>query len=323
VGGPGAGNIKCNIVAGTNPPIGTCSNPTSCDPEGDVCGGTGGGKVNAREDCCDCAPPKFNCCKPDGNGVYRCYGTPGGNPGACPNGYTGTAPCCIAAGAQCTFSSECCGGTPCLPDGNGVLRCQAPTPDGGPTCVNLNGVCTSSGDCCAGGACTLVIGQLTGTCTPVAPPPPPPPPADAGVVCKGTGDTCASVADCCQGLMCLKPTGATLGACGTVPPPPADAGTPDATTPPDAPVCALAGGSCMSALDCCSGLFCYLAEGASVGVCGAPPPPPPPPPPACATTGQACLTSTDCCAPNTCFAPGGTNVVCTGQAGCTCYYVIP
>jgi hypothetical protein len=57
-------------------------------------------------------------------------------------------------------------------------------------------------------------------------------------------------------------------------------------------------------------------------LCGAPPPPPPPPP-VCATSGQACSTDGDCCFPYSCYAPGGTGTSCAGEAGCTCYYVIP
>jgi hypothetical protein len=41
------------------------------------------------------APSKFDCCKPDSNGVHRCLGTPAGTPEDC---YTGTPPYCIAMG---------------------------------------------------------------------------------------------------------------------------------------------------------------------------------------------------------------------------------
>src|SRR4029077_9596402 len=103
----------------SNPPVGTCSNPNGCDPDGDVCGLKVGNNTcgNAREDCCDCLPPKVDCCKPDLNGVPRCYG---GSTQQCPNGYTGVAPCCILPGGTCAFAGECCGRLPCLPDGNGV-----------------------------------------------------------------------------------------------------------------------------------------------------------------------------------------------------------
>jgi hypothetical protein len=201
VGGPGAGNVTCVLDTGTMPPVGRCRNPLSCNPEGDVCGGTGSGQVNARQDCCDCAPPKFNCCKPDANGVHRCYGTPAGTT-ACKTGYTGVAPCCIAAGQQCTFASECCGGAPCVPDAMGTLRCLAMTPMG-PTCVAKGGVCTSSSDCCAGYACNIVNGSLQGTCGVSTPPPPPPatdggqPPPPPPPMCATSGQMCTKDADCC------------------------------------------------------------------------------------------------------------------------------
>ena len=52
----------------------------------------------------------------------RRHGTP------CPDGYDGSNPlCCIAQGAVCQFRDQCCGGTPCVPDAEGVLRCAKPT----------------------------------------------------------------------------------------------------------------------------------------------------------------------------------------------------
>jgi hypothetical protein len=322
VGGPGAGNITCNIIPGTNPPIGTCSNPQSCDPEGDVCGGTGSGKVNARQDCCDCAPPKFNCCKPDSNGVYRCYGTPAGSGGNCKTGYTGVPPCCIAAGQQCAFSSECCDGTPCTPDGAGVLRCQPKAPTG-PTCVKAGGTCTSTGDCCAGTVCDLASGALAGKC--VVPP------------AAGTGGSGGSGGGGSAGTGGIPNTGGAAGSGGVA----GIGGAGDlggATSTGGvmgtgggvatggtggSAVCGTTGATCTSALDCCQGLACLFTDGAAAGVCG-PPPPPPPPPPICSLTGQGCLSNADCCAGLTCFGPGGTGLPCAaGQSGCSCYFFVP
>ncbi|HEX9105336.1 MAG TPA: hypothetical protein VF997_24165 [Polyangia bacterium] len=198
---PGAGLVTCQMVAGTSPPIGFCTMPTAngtntCDPEGDVCGIKPAQACgsNAREDCCDCAPPKYNCCKLDKEGVPRCYG--GGSNPQCPTGYTGTAPCCIAAGAQCTFSSECCNGAPCLPDSNGVLRC-------GTACSNTTGKCTANADCCAGLLCTIPPGQTSGTCGAA----PPPPPNDMGITsCSYVGQSCSASQPCCNAT-CSTPTG--------------------------------------------------------------------------------------------------------------------
>jgi hypothetical protein len=212
---PGDGLVTCQMVAGTNPPVGFCTMPTasggtgnSCDPEGDVCGikptqACGG---NAREDCCGCIEPKFNCCKLDKEGVPRCFG---GSSAQCPTGYTGKAPCCIAAGQQCTFSSECCNGAPCLPDQAGVLRC-------GNACSGEGATCTATSDCCAGLSCNVASGMTQGTCGQV--PTPPPPPADGGTpvpdggACSLTGQSCSSTQPCCSGYTCSAPTGAACAA---------------------------------------------------------------------------------------------------------------
>jgi len=196
---PGDGLVKCQMVAGTNPPVGFCTMPSGggvCDPEGDVCGimpaqacGT-----NAREDCCDCMPPKYNCCKLDKAGVPRCFG---GSTSTCPNGYDGTPNCCIAAGQQCTFSSECCNGAPCVPDSTGVLRC-------GTACSNPSGVCTADADCCAGLKCNVPAGQTSGTCGT-------PPATDMGQACSYVGQSCSATQPCCSGT-CSTATGAVCSA---------------------------------------------------------------------------------------------------------------
>jgi hypothetical protein len=188
------------IASGSNPPTGTCHAGGGCDPEGGVCGGTGDGSVNARQDCCDCPPPKFNCCKPDNAGVHRCYGSTG----ACPKGYTGVAPCCINAGDVCTFSSECCGGTPCIPDSTGVRHCLMQSPDGGITCVPKGAMCTGTADCCPGLQCDIPPGATTGTCDV----PPTPTGTDGGApICATAGQMCKQQSDCCNGLNCDGPGG--------------------------------------------------------------------------------------------------------------------
>jgi len=207
---PGA----CELDMTLTPPIGRCRQPPGniCQgtPEGNVCGGAPGGDggQSARQDCCDCIPPKFNCCKPDLAGVLRCFG---GSTQPCPTGYTGVPPCCIAAGGQCRFSAECCNGEPCVPDSNGVLRC-------GTMCVASGGVCTSTSDCCGGLTCTIPPGSPTGICG-GAPPPPdggvgdgaagdgPPPPPDAPM-CVLAGQMCSPTQACCAPLVC---TGLSTG----------------------------------------------------------------------------------------------------------------
>jgi hypothetical protein len=203
------------------PPVGTCTNPTGCDPDGDVCGLSNNNACgNSRHDCCDCLPPKINCCKFDKAGVPRCYG---GSTQMCPNGYTGQPPCCIMAGQICAFNGECCNGAPCVPDNMGVLRC-------GSMCAQMGQACTADSDCCAGLPCIIPKGKLVGMCGS------PPPPTDAGVPpdlggadlagadlvmpqvdmampkvdmahCSFVGQSCSTTQPCCNNLPCENPAG--------------------------------------------------------------------------------------------------------------------
>jgi hypothetical protein len=202
-GFPGAGEVTCNFIPGLDPPLGTCANPNGNQPEGNVCGEN----VNARHDCADCMPPKIQCCKLDSLGVPRCYG---GSTSQCPSGYTGMEPCCIETGQPCTFSSECCGGNPCIPDpaGGTGLVCS------GSSCIAAGGVCTATGDCCTGLECVVPIGQPSGTCQLPAPPPGGPdagpggPGPDAGLCALG-GQSCdLTTVHCCGGYACDSPSGA-------------------------------------------------------------------------------------------------------------------
>jgi hypothetical protein len=181
----GAGLVTCNIAMGYT--VGNCSAPSgggTCVPYGGACGGSGA--TPAPQNCCNCASPKAQCCKPDSNSVYRCHGTPA--VGDCPTGYTGVAPCCIAEGMQCTFSSECCNGNPCIPDASGVLKCT------GMSCIPAGGVCTSSSDCCMGITCIIQPGASSGMCgtMPVS-------------MCSLAGQDCSTTSPCCMGLTCAGP----------------------------------------------------------------------------------------------------------------------
>jgi len=251
---PGANEVVCTIIAGSNPPVGTCSNPTGCDPDGDVCGLASGNNTcgNSRHDCCDCIPPKINCCKLDRAGVPRCYG---GSTTSCPSGYDGTPGCCIAAGQICAFSSECCGGAPCVPDGSGQLRC-------GTSCGTVGQTCVADSDCCAGLPCTVPRGQLAGTC---GAPAPPPDMAIAPDLSTAPRDMAGAPSD----LAGVKPpdlTGAPRDL-GTSPPPDLSSRPPDLSHAPDlaVPACSLVGQSCGGSQACCSGLVCSPPSG--VGTC--------------------------------------------------------
>jgi hypothetical protein len=208
-GFPGAGEVTCTFIPGLDPPLGTCHNPRGNNPEGDVCG-LGG--ASAREDCAGCMSPPWQCCRDDSNGVPRCYG---GSSDQCKTGYTGMEPCCIEAGKPCTFSSECCGGNPCIPNpaGGTGLICSTTM------CVARGGVCTGTGDCCVGLECIVPIGQPSGTCNVlVAPLPDAGPPVTSGpdakpgpdagpIMCGIAGQRCSSSAACCPGYNCDTPAG--------------------------------------------------------------------------------------------------------------------
>jgi hypothetical protein len=256
----GAQKVTCNLAAAPAPgapPAGTCSNPNGCQARGNVCGLKEASNAcgNSREDCCDCLPPKFNCCKADSLGVPRCFG---GSTAQCPSGYTGKEPCCIKAGETCQFASECCGGTPCVPDAQGVLRCLAKPPTGA-ACVAAGAACTTTGDCCSGLVCNISAGQAFGSCA--QPPPPPPPPSTGAGGAGGAGG--AAGAGGAGGVGGMGGAGgAAGGAGGTGGTGGEDAGAsgPDAAEPPPPPppppVCSFYGQSCSTTVTCCNDVPC-------------------------------------------------------------------
>jgi hypothetical protein len=205
---PGAGRVQCQPIPGAGG-IGFCGHPNgmACDPEGNVCHFKNYACNNSsdRNDCCACISSK-GCCQLDPLGIPRCNAI---NPA---DGGT-----CVPAGGNCSFSGDCCGGLPCVPDSTGQLKCGVGT-DGG-TCVPKGGPCTSTADCCPGVTCIIPPGALAGTCDVVITQPPDagPPGSDmAGPppVCAEIGQSCASVA-CCTGLVCEDPnTGLGCGSTG-------------------------------------------------------------------------------------------------------------
>jgi hypothetical protein len=145
----------------------TCTNGTSCNPPGNICGAFG---ENASQNCC--VPGDFNgsgkiVCKRDMNDIPRCFGSPagGGTGTVCPDGYDALNPlCCIQPGNVCQFRDQCCGGTPdmpgtpCVPDASGVLRCAEPST----SCDPRGTVCNpSSANCCEGTTCQAAVTSVT------------------------------------------------------------------------------------------------------------------------------------------------------------------
>lgn len=273
------GSVQCRS--------GRCDNGNSCNGVGNICGQAhlpdGGIKmINASMNCCG----GDEACKLDLSGIPRCFGGPTVDAGACPGGFTGQAPCCIAPQDVCQFRDQCCNGNLCLPGDGGVLRCQ------GLTCTQAGGSCTGAADCCSGLSCIL------NTCRP------PPPdagsptddggsndggtgPVDAGTLCTANGTTCQSSAECCS-MNCNQ------GTCGK------------------AMVCQGLGGVCGSNVDCCAGTVCNIPAGQLTGTCGAS---------TCVAQGQSCTAGGQaCCAGLGCYDQ--TFSPCSGMGSCTCRFGI-
>jgi hypothetical protein len=249
-----------------------CTNGVSCNPPGNICGGSGA--TNASQNCCD---GKKAVCKPDSNGIYRCFG--GGTTG-CPTGYDASNPaCCIPAQdpaalttvSVCQFRDQCCGGAPCVPDANGVLHCTAVTSckAAGTTCAGvddpsccapnscqeigtgifqcaLDTQCKANGLTCATGSdcCSHTCDLETHTCV---------------ATCVGAGGSCTADGDCCTGSVCNVPPGATSGTCGG-----SQSCAQAATACNEAMPCCTGAGECLNGVDPCFG----LQEGC---LCGSPP----------------------------------------------------
>ncbi len=178
----------------------TCSNGQSCNPPGNICGGSGA--TNASQNCC---AGKKAVCKQDSNDIWRCFG---GGSTACPAGYDANDPaCCIPAGTAtspggvCQFRDQCCNFAPCVPDAQGVLRCTTAS------CTPVDGACAGAddGSCCPGTVCTF-DGATGFTCK-------------VPSSCGANGRGCVVASECCSnncaGDVCAPPCAATNAACTT------------------------------------------------------------------------------------------------------------
>jgi hypothetical protein len=268
---------------GTNPngsvmcTEGRCDNGQSCNPVGNICGAPvlpDGGKINASENCCNSFASGKDVCKLDSSGIPRCFG---GGSASCPTGYTGDAGCCIAAGDQCQFKDQCCGGAPCVPGADGGLVCTVAS------CTPVGTTCTATSECCAGTECRATT-ETSKACQPILRP-------DAGTsdagtpdagLCQSNGTACTSAAQCCS-QRCLSGTCQAPSACQPQ------------------------GAVCTTTADCCSGDSCAIPAGATSGTCQ---------PSTCAGGGQPCLIDTNCCNglvcldPNSYYCAGGSNCTC-------------
>ncbi len=285
------GSVLCRGADAGAASTGRCDQGNACNPVGNICGAPvlpDGGSTNAPQDCCDGhvsnggqVGPGSDVCKLDSSGIPRCFG---GASTTCPTGYTGEGQCCIAAGQECQFKDQCCGGAPCVPGPNGKLVCTVAN------CTPVGASCTSSGQCCSGTDCRpTASGALACQTIPV-------PVGDAGTpdagapdagsadagVCQANGTLCSLGNQCCS-QRCLE------GACQ----PPAS--------------CQPKNGVCTTTADCCSGYSCAVPSGATSGTCQAS---------SCTGGGQACTSNDQCCTGLSCL--DSTNYFCSGTGDCTC-----
>ena len=276
-------NITCDSVKHD------CANGTGCNPPGNICGGVVG--FNASQNCCD---GKKAVCKPDSNGIARCFGgCPNDNcTTTCPTGYDATNPlCCIEPAHVCEFSDQCCNGQACAPDPNDgmILKCGG----GASACTPFGASCTGTSDtsCCTGSGLTCTKYGESGffACLPSAGTTPVTPVS----TCLLTGGACTAGTACCSGLC-------TSGKCADWTGP---GGSGTSTS------CQAPGGTCTGDVDCCAGSACGIPDGATHGTCQAAVA-------VCAATSQSCSTGVPCCsATDTC-----TNGACTPPSGCGSAY---
>jgi hypothetical protein len=182
-----------------------------CKPDGDVCK-LSTMSCNSSCDCCSGNCENQPTCIQDNVGVPRCAGA------------------CVAPGAACASSANCCNGLPCVPN---------PTPGGMPTyvcagtqCVAACGLCTNNADCCPGTSCQLQPGTTRGVCGPCGGGGP----GDAGTGSSSGGSSGGS------GSTSGSSSGGSSGSSS-------GSGSPDAG-------CALYGQVCTVSSDCCNGVPC-------------------------------------------------------------------
>jgi hypothetical protein len=273
----------------------TCDNGGACNPPGNICGAST--DVNASQNCCN---GKKDVCKPDANGILRCFG---GQTVDCPTGWDANDPsCCIPPGTGpesiCQFRDQCCNLAPCVPDASGVLHCALPD-----ACLPRGTACdpVSPDPCCTGTTCDPELGCIE-------------PPG----TCLGGGAGCTippatPEETCCSGLCVPSTPGGTTGTCATCAPTGSgcslDAQCCSGVCDPEngclAP-CVGDAGTCTVDADCCAGLTCNVPPGDTSGTCGQSGG-------TCAGTGQSCDATTVCCnTADTCT--GGT---CTPLATCS------
>ena len=291
------GTVDCRGADAGSMTTGRCDQGGGCNPVGNICGKAhlpDGGilSINAPESCCNGhwngqnTVPGDDVCKLDSSGIPRCFGGASGN---CLSGYTGQTGCCVAAGNECQFKDQCCGGAPCVPGPNGKLVCT----NAQSSCTPVGNTCTTSSQCCSGTECRPTDNGLACQTIPQGG-------GDAGTpdggtpdggssdagVCEANGSLCTLGSECCS-QRCLE------GAC----------------QPPAA--CQPQNAVCTSTADCCTGYSCSIPPGSTSGTCKSS---------SCTGGGQACTSNDQCCTGMSCL--DSTNYFCSGTGDCTCRVLI-
>lgn len=310
--------VFCSKEVGAE--FGRCSNKQSCQPVGNCCGAFGD---SCPQNCCE---GQKEVCKKDEAGLSRCFG--GYDKASCPSGWTGEDPCCIAEGASCQFSDQCCDDTPCVAEGT-VYVCRAPQ------CVSVGTLCNPletdpNKRCCDGLAC-LPNGEIDYVCRAGEQPQPgrdagvvdpgydagelgydagPPIEADAGWTCERNGQACSDASSCCSGL-CI---GGVCSGCRVLGGDCAAAleccsGVCTGGKCADPFSCVSQFGVCSGTSDCCPGTYCDIAPGAPNGTCqvGS----------VCSSAGQGCTDTQPCCVGLSCQNAVGA-LCAAGDPRCTC-----
>ena len=273
---------------------------TACNPPGNICGGSGA--VNASQNCCD---GKKAVCKPDSNGVYRCFG-------GCPNDdctiarpattrTTRPAASSPAPGPRTSASSaiSAAAARPCVPDVNGraaLHRRRDLHAEGRrvhrrdrPELLRAEHVPVRL---------RLVELQVRRS-TPPRAPPRAAPARRTRTAAASSAATSARVPSASRASRTPRPARRTASA------------APGRATPSTgkcAAACQPGGGTCTADTDCCSGAVCNIPPGTTSGTCGSVQ--------TCAPDTAACNDSTPCCT-GTCYTTEW--ALCTGLvSGCIC-----
>ena len=151
------GTKRCAASGGCRSECELCA--TSADCCSGACG-LGSDGVNRCQPASACGKPGEVCDKdPDccaATGISKCLPDP--SPGGPKRCHVAGTPACVAEGAACALTSECCTGR-CVPGSNGSFACRS-------ECLGYGSPCAARADCCGVDVdCVHVAGALV--CAPI------------------------------------------------------------------------------------------------------------------------------------------------------------